>query len=88
MTYIMALVGSPNELAMRHSWAMLWSVPLDGELSMHVDPDRRRLWNESRMGSSIPTISVKVGCSTCRRPSPPRGEPSRRLSRPPAMSSK
>lgn len=80
--------GGPSKLAMRHSWAMLWSVLLDGELSSPADPDRRRSWNESRTRSSIPTISAKVGCSTHRRSSPPRGKPSRRLSRPPTMSSK
>jgi hypothetical protein len=72
---------------MRHSWARLWLVPLDGELSPPSNPDRRRSWNESWTGSSIPAISTKAGCSTHHRSSPPEREPSRRLPRPSAMSS-
>ena len=65
--------GSPIESSMRHSCARLWLVPLDGKLSPHFDPDRRRSWNESHIGSSIPTISTKVGYSTHHCLSSPRG---------------
>jgi hypothetical protein len=78
--------GSSSELAMRHSWARFWLVLLDGELSLPSNANKRRSWNQSRTGSSIPMISAKASCSTHRRPSPTRGEPSQRLLRPPAMS--
>lgn len=78
--------GAPIKMAMRHSWARLWLVPFDGELSPPSNPDRRRSRNESWTGSSIPAISTKAGCSTHHHSSPPEREPSRRLPRPSTMS--
>jgi hypothetical protein len=36
-------------------------------VAVPFDLDKRRSWNESRMGSCIPMISAKAGCSTHRR---------------------
>jgi hypothetical protein len=59
--------GSSSELAMSYSWARLWLVLLDGELSLPSNTNKRRSWNQSRTGSSIPMISAKASCSTHRR---------------------
>jgi hypothetical protein len=68
--------GSPTESVMRHSWARLWLVSLEGEPSPHSNHDRRTSWNKPRTGSSVPTISTKVGCGTRCCPSTPLGWPS------------
>jgi hypothetical protein len=58
-------------LATTHYWTRLWLDLLDEDLSPPTDPERRRSWNESRTGSSIPTISVKAGRSAQRCLPPP-----------------
>jgi hypothetical protein len=54
---------------------------------MSSNPDRGRPWNESRAGSSIPMILVKVDCGTHHWPLPPPVGPNWRWSRLSMMSS-